>query len=382
MTDLLASLSDAHAALIAAIGKPLLATGRPPIWQYVESELDRQNFEPWDAQTTLPEIVDSRSGRRYGLLWYERNNVSDDTPLFLTVAGLYHLGTVESRAISITDDYVRVLTYLVSRRASAQLSPFDVTRIVVNNDEISREMPDLDGVLIRLLPDLLRHEPATMRSLLSIDPDGKNWHVELHRELLQYEGIRTTVDYVECASELLRPPAVQPEPAIPSPLELSATIDYFNVVWRLYIDKEPIVRLSGAERTARLVFEVTTADEFSTQVSAIAELLKNMRVSGRGKTALERLHNLMKENLPDDSQPRIERAMATLRDVASIRNGLFQHSGTEHRGVRALTDLGIAFPVTDWRSAWTIVQQRTIDALNALREEIHDSHEAQPDEDS
>lgn len=54
---------------------------------------------------------------------------------------------------------------------------------------------------------------------------------------------------------------------------------------------------------------------------------------------------------------------------------LFQHSGIEHRGVSALIQLGIEYPIIDWQSAWTTIQWRTIDAFNALREEIQQFHE-------
>lgn len=69
------------------------------------------------------------------------------------------------------------------------------------------------------------------------------------------------------------------------------------------------------------------------------------------------------------------RSSLSLRHVADVRNALFQHSGTEHRGVNALTELGIEYPITDWQAAWAAIQRRTIDAFNRLREEIQQFHE-------
>jgi len=36
--------------------------------------------------------------------------------------------------------------------------------------------------------------------------------------------------------------------------------------------------------------------------------------------------------------------------------------------------------VTDWQSAWLLVQQHIIEAFNALREEIQQFYESEPDE--
>lgn len=163
---------------------------------------------------------------------------------------------------------------------------------------------------------------------------------------------------------------------IPSPLDLVATLDYFNAVWQLHFDtKNPIIRLFGAERTARLVYEVRTAEEFSSQVSCLADIFKNMRVSGADKTPLARLQSSLKLALPEDSANRIEAATDTLCRVADVRNALFQHGGTEHRGVSALTQLGIEYPITDWQVAWATIQRKTIDAFTALREEIQQLRE-------
>ena len=169
-------------------------------------------------------------------------------------------------------------------------------------------------------------------------------------------------------NELFTPAVQESAPVLPSPLELVATLDYFNAVWQLHFDpKRPIIRLFGAERTASLVYGVGNAEEFSTQVSSLADVLKNMQVSGEGKLPLERLKTSLKSELPCDSVTRIDSAIETLRHVANVRNALFQHSGTEHRGVNALTQLGIEYPFLDWQTAWAAIQRRTIDAFNALR---------------
>ncbi len=225
------------------------------------------------------------------------------------------------------------------------------------------------------MAESLRQEAATWSGATGLDANGQ-WSIDLHRELLRYRGIDTVVDYLERATELLTPRRVEPRLVAPSPLGLVATLDYFNAVWQLHFDrKKPIIRLFGAERTARLVYDVNSAEEFSSQMSCLTDILKNMQISGEGKVPLARLQTSLKSQLPEDSANRVDNAIDSLRHVADVRNALFQHSGTEHKGVSALSQLGIAYPITDWQSAWARIQRRTIDAFNALREEIQQFHE-------
>lgn len=65
----------------------------------------------------------------------------------------------------------------------------------------------------------------------------------------------------------------------------------------------------------------------------------------------------------------VERAIATLHDVIAVRDS-GQHSAAGSRGAAALADLGIGFPPPSWAFAWTVVSARTIEALEALREEL------------
>src|ERR1022692_614150 len=379
MIDLLAPLNDSQALLIRCIGRPFLESRKWPIWAYIEAELDHEKLEAREVLSTLPEIADTRSGIRYSSVWYDRNSLAQNTSLCLTAAGIYHLAAVSPESIRIGEDFIQALRFLIESRMSARLSPFEVTEVTVTNDDIMEQLPQLSKAFMEILPDLLNHEPATWRGSHWKSPDGAQWNLNLYRELLKYQGVGTVVDYVERVSELLTPPRVEPVPAVPSPLDLVAALDYFNAVWQLHFDrKKPIIRIFGAERTARLVYEVNTAEEFSAQVSCLTDIMKNMQVSGNPQmhgTALERMQALLKLELPQDSAARVENVVCVLRCVTDVRNGLFQHAGPEHRGVSALTQLGIAYPITDWQSAWAIVQRRTIDSFNALREEIQQFHD-------
>ena len=375
MTALMSPLNEDQRFFINCAWKPFLESQEWPIFDYIEAESDKQGIDAREVLASIPELpLPSVAGFRYSLVWYNSHMPSADTPILLRVIGLYHLG--EPFALEIANEFIRVLGYLVECRLSALYSPFKLNRVTVTSADIAQQFPNMTPAIVKFLPDLLTHEPTTWQGTQQTDTSG-GWSMDIYRSILKFKGISRLTEYVQRVDELLTPPkVVDSAPAIPSPLDLAASLDYFNAVWQLHFDrKKPIIRLFGAERTARLVYEVNTAEEFSAQVSCLTDILKNMQVSGDGKIPLVRLQTSLKSQLPEDSANRVDNAIDSLRYVADVRNALFQHSGTEHRGVGALTQLGIEYPITDWQSAWVIAQRRTIDAFNALREEIQQFHE-------
>lgn len=375
MTDFLAPLTAEQRSFITCIWKPFVEYQQWPIFDYIEAECDKQGFNARQVLASLPEMqLPGVAGFRYGFVWSSSHIPAADTPLQLRVLGLWHLG--DPLALDIADDFLRVLNYLIERRLAASYDPFKLVRVTVTSNELAIRFRE-DPVIATIMPDVLPHEPTTWQGIQRADNNG-GWSIDLFRSILEYQGLTTVADYLERVNEQFAPRQAEPVPVIPSPLDLVATLDYFNAVWQLHFDtRNPIIRLFGVERTARLVYEVRTADEFSAQVSCLAEIFKNMRVSGEGKTALARLQSSLKSALPESSGNRIDAATDMLRHVADVRNALFQHSGTEHRGVNALTQLGIEYPVVDWQVAWTTIQRKTIDAFNTLREEIQQLHETE-----
>jgi hypothetical protein len=375
MTALMTPLNDDQRFFINCAWKPFLESQQWPIFDYIEAESDKQGIDAREVLTSIPALqLPSVAGFRYSLVWSDPHMPSADTQILLRVIGLYHLG--EPFALEIANEFIRVLRYLVECRLSAPYSPFKLNTVTVTSRDISKQFPNMTPAIVKFLPDLLTHEPTTWQGTRQTDTSG-GWSIDIYRSILKFKGISTLTEYLQRVDELLTPPEVVDfAPAIPSPLDLAASLDYFNAVWQLHFDrKKPIIRLFGAERTARLVYEVNTAEEFSAQVSCLTDILKNMQVAGDGKIPLVRLQTSLKFQLPKDSANRVDNAIDSLRNVAEVRNALFQHSGTEHRGVNALTQLGIDYPITYWQSAWVIVQRRTIDAFSALREEIQQFHE-------
>ncbi len=57
--------------------------------------------------------------------------------------------------------------------------------------------------------------------------------------ILKFRGVDTLDEYLQRVDELLTPPeVVDAAPAIPSPFDLAAALDYFNTVWQLHFDRK------------------------------------------------------------------------------------------------------------------------------------------------
>jgi hypothetical protein len=273
--------------------------------------------------------------------------------------------------------YVRLLKVLVERYQLAKFSPIETTEVRFTRSELQRVFPRISDGLLAFVPDLLDAEPPTMGGSSGVPLDGE-WYRELPRDLLDYADVTDLHSYVSRVVELYTPPPAHlAARSIPQPFDLVASLDYFNTVWQLHFEK-PLVQWFNGERTARLSAPVNSFDEFASQLSTVGELLKTLQAPGgapEDKTPLARVKtNILKLMSEELARSRVEDAVAVLENVATVRNSLLQHTGREQKGARALMDLGVEYPVLDWADAWITVQNRMIEALAVLREELQFLH--------
>lgn len=134
--------------------------------------------------------------------------------------------------------------------------------------------------------------------------------------------------------------------------------------------KRPLVVVSSAERTARLVFDANNAEEFDNRLSALGEMLKGFRVPGdRTQGTLQRLDAFLASRLSAEAMARVRPAIATLQRVTHIRNA-GQHIGASTKAAAALPAFGLTVPIADHTTAWQAVHVHVVNALDAIRDEI------------
>jgi hypothetical protein len=74
--------------------------------------------------------------------------------------------------------------------------------------------------------------------------------------------------------------------------------------------------------------------------------------------------------LSDAEAERVNEEIDVLIEVGNIRVRA-QHSPAGHKAVKAFEVFGLSFPPTDWHAAWTVLHQRVVGALDAIRDEVH-----------
>jgi hypothetical protein len=338
-----------------------LKHGRWPAWAYLEEELDRRDINGAAAVQSFGR--DARVG--YSPLWPRR--VPSPAPgdqVGLTIAGLIHV----ERAKLLVTEFVNLVDALGTCRDNIRLDPFanerpKAIRGTVLNGRITS--------IVRgpLVIPLLSKEPATWNCLFN--PLSEDWEtVELSPEIRRFAGVQSAEDYLERLHLSLLHETL-PSESFFSPFTLPASIDYLDVVWHLRFG-EPLVTPPGVERSARLAFTAASAEEADTRFSALAELLKGLRVpgvAGVGGHPLQRLGPFLEQALPAESHGRIRDAIAILDAARQIRAGA-QHAGARSRSVECYAALGIGYPVYDWPSAWQTVQIIAAHAFDSIRDEI------------
>lgn len=349
-----------------------------PVFDYIEGLLDREGIDAWTELARLPQ----QPGSGYGAAWWDRAGnapPAPDKPVGLTLLGLHHAEVREQVSAGLVPLFLDLVRFLAEWRRQRPLSPVHARKLEVSSDEVIAALRDRGqraSVLEpKLLESLLTREPGTWGGGGRSTPDG-GWTRGVTRNVYRYEHVETIEAYVEAIVAAFPSKVPSPQPATPSPLGLVAAIDYLDTVWRLTAGNgEHLFRLHGAQRAALLAFPAQTADEFDSRLSGLGELLRSVRLPDGAPTPrrkrdepLCRFEAYIKSLLPG-SQTRIERSIETLHDVLRVRDA-GQHTAAGEKGAAALVALGIGYPPPTWTYGWTVIMARTIEALDALREEL------------
>jgi len=355
---LLRPLHDAQQAVLQIIGDAALEIGTWPVYQYVQAKADDLRLSLEEVLASLPTIPGALV---YSLVGRDQGG-RDEEPVRLSIAGMAHLGAYASTV----DMFLRVVDDLATRRAASPFDPQRVVTVEVTGPQLVSEMGLGDEPLVRLLPEILKREPATWHGLsVSNEVD---WIHQPSSFIRRFHGVRDVNDYMTRLRAWIMParPAAPAQPV--SPLGLVAAFDYLDVAWRLKFGTR-LIRVPSVERAARLTFDVTTAEEFDSRLSALGEMFKGMTIDGNGRGHFDRLGDWLTAKLPLESQEAVIGAVDILRKVTHIRNA-GQHADASRQAAIALPALGLSYPIADYQAAWQTVQTRTIAALDTIRVEI------------
>ena len=372
LSELQASLTDEQRVLLATVATVYFQHGRWPNWAWVDETLERRGLVAQVVLSSLPrEAVVG-----YGPVW--PTGVAPMQPkdqLGLTIAGLRHL----PQASTLVSDHLLLIKALGTIRANVSLDPFDTAWPKATAREVTqtalklgrREPEPINPARL----DFMANEPATWQCVVVSGTIPEDWTIELSPQIRRFAGVHDVDDYLERLSLVLAPvTSGAQEPVLASPFTLPAAVDYLDAIWWRKFGSGLVVA-PGLERSARLAFDVNSAAEADSALSALAEVLKSLEipgVNGMGGHPLQRLLPYLREHLSTEAMPAIENAVAILNAARQVRAGA-QHVQAQSRVVDALALLDLPYPVVDWPSAWRQIQQAVAYACDVIRQELHAS---------
>lgn len=372
LSELQAPLTEEQRVLLETVAAVYLQHGRWPNWAWVDETLERRRLAAQIVLSSLPrEAVVG-----YGPVWPTRvAPMQPQDHLELTIAGLRHL----PEASTLVNDHLILIDTLGAIRANVSLDPFDTAWPKATASEVAQAAFDLrrrvPGPIHPARLDFMRHEPATWQCVVATGATAEAWTIELSPQIRRFAGVHDVDDYLERLSLVLAPATSGVQaPALASLFTLPAAVDYLDAIWWRKFGSG-LVLAPGLERSARLAFDVDSAAEADSALSALAEVLKSLEVpgvNGVGGHPLQRLLPYLREHLSTEAMPAIENAVAILNAARQVRAGA-QHLQAQSRVVDALALLNLPYPVADWPSAWRQIQQAVAYACDVIRQELHAS---------
>ncbi len=179
-----------------------------------------------------------------------------------------------------------------------------------------------------------------------------------------------------------------------TPRSLADALDHLDAVWRLTF-KAPLLNIRRAADVLGLAQSCSTADEFESRLSDLADVLNGLQVSDAllpgtvGKqlasiigveqgiplidipkeASFNRLAAAVDMKLEDPAREQGLAAVRALRSVRDLRVAA-QHAHAAERLPGVLGRLGLQFPITDYGATWDQVGSKTVDALAAVRQAV------------
>jgi len=164
-----------------------------------------------------------------------------------------------------------------------------------------------------------------------------------------------------------------------SPAELPEALDFLNAIWMQAFAGKRLVIIKSAANAVGLVGQCSNLEEFSSRLSEVSDLFKLMNVDDGllspvakpiDKSAtFDRILAALNHSLPGHDKAAAAAAIKTLRAINKARWAR-QHSAATADLPDALAQLGISYPVEDYKLAWDVVRSRAGDAVKTLRKAI------------
>lgn len=366
MVDLMEAPDDAQQALIEIVWAVFHDHDKFPLHSYVERRMKARGFDLAETLASFPAVTFQMVLGRYRAVDFEASGgiAQMDSPVYLTMAGLYHVLKWDGSAVMpIISAFLNWASAAGRARERYAQSPFEVPDVDVSWNAVQAATDTNPEISERVLM-LAKREWPGMRVRLQGE-------VTMGRLGLNDDGPFDTIEEYLGGVAALMPP-LRPVSILEThdPNALARSLTSFDITCELVL-KQVLIEKPAISRTAWFSQDATSQSDFQAGVSALGEVIGDLRVPGNSPShPLGRLVAFLKMELPLIDDARLADAVELLDAVREIRN-----SGVHRKPSRALIAahhrLGLSFPIQDPGTAWRIVRAQMDAAFTILQEEIY-----------
>ncbi|MFE1551753.1 hypothetical protein [Streptomyces sp. NPDC058718] len=360
MTALTDPLDDAQQFLVDLLWSTFAEHKQFPHFFYVNHLM---RIEGHDAVTVLhsfPTMGTLLTPRYRAIGWWGPDHNPDaNGPVYLTLAGLYHVAD-DPMADAIGSGLLTFIRDIAQAQNAILDSPFKMPEISVNLDSSMERVVGVQNY-VQHMALIAQHEwPG-----LGFDKNHRTGRLGM----LTSAEFSSLADYLGAVTAALTPPV--PVDALPfaEPRALLRALNFLDVTSELVINRRLVSR-PPMDRSSLLALDADDEATFQAGLVVLTDILRDLQVpGGTPANGLNRLEAHLVDRLPAINRAAVHQAVELLDQVRVLRNSAV-HPKPSPRLLTAHQALGLPFPVRDFTAAWDSVRAHAERALIRLQEEI------------
>lgn len=198
-------------SLLTAIAQPWLDTGEWPRWVNVQHDFDLRDLDAAAIYDSLPRVgVEGPFAAEYGFTYHSRASAFGQRDrVRLTVAACL---AATGLRMTVGEPFVQALRHMVDLYRNRSMADDEVPPLILRSGELEAALPHLKPWFIKVLPDLLSHEPSISTGGGAGIGDG-SWEREVTRSVWQFRDVNSVEEYIEKTTEIVTANAAQLAPA-------------------------------------------------------------------------------------------------------------------------------------------------------------------------
>ncbi|WP_327744074.1 hypothetical protein OHO28_22025 [Streptomyces europaeiscabiei] len=361
MAALTDPLTEEQRLLLDIVWTTFVEHERFPSFFHVAYRMRKQGHDAAKVIYSFPAVGHDQVSNGYRAVgwWAHGYTPRPDGPVYVTMAGLYHLQH-DQMARDLAGGLLAYMQQMTWEQEKILDSPFNLPNMHVNLGDVLKEI-DGAGPLVGHMAEIADREwpgmhfnKTTLTGQLGALPAA------------DYD----TLDfYLADVTAHLSPPAPPETLSFTEPRALLRALNFLDVTYELVLGEALVVR-PPMDRSSVLALDVDDEAAYNSGLVVLTDILRDFKVPGRNPgSGLLRLEEHLADKLPALDRDAVHQAVQLLDQIRVIRNSAVHPKPRPELAV-AHHALGLPFPVRDFTAAWDSVRAHAERAVSNLQEAI------------